>query len=48
MTIWAGPKGSPTHMESKFSEGGNVFTGRWILGPDFPGSGYEFTVTKVK
>lgn len=48
ITIWAGPKGSPTHMEGKVSEDGSTFSGRWIHGTDFPGTGYEFTGTRVR
>lgn len=47
VTTWAGPKGTATHMEGKVSEDRNTFTGRWINGPEVPGSGYEFTSTRV-
>ena len=43
-TIWGGFVGSPASFKGRFSDGRNTITGRW----DWPGGGYEATMTRVK
>ena len=44
ITIWGGYVGSPANFKDKFSEDGNIITGRW----EWPRGGYDATVTRVK
>src|SRR5258706_11042959 len=44
LTIWGGVKGSPAKYEGKFTDNGNVNSGRWT----WPGGGYESTMTRVR
>ena len=44
LTIWWGEKGSPGVFKGTFSADGNSNTGRW----EWPGGGYESTMTRVK
>lgn len=44
LTIWGGEKGSPAFYKGKFSADGNVNSGAW----EWPGGGYESTMTRVK
>lgn len=44
ITIWFGQRGSDNHFKGKFTKDGNSFSGAW----EWPGGGYEATVTKIK
>jgi hypothetical protein len=44
LMIWGGEKGSPAFYQGKFSADGNVNSGAW----QYPGGGYESTMTRVK
>ena len=44
LTIWGGFVGSPANFKGKFSDDHNTITGRW----EWPGGGYEVTMTKAK
>jgi hypothetical protein len=43
-TIWGGEVGSPASFKGRFSDDRNTITGRW----EWPGGGYEATMTRVK
>jgi hypothetical protein len=43
-TIWGGEVGSPASFMGRFSDDRDTITGRW----EWPGGGYEATMTKVK
>ncbi|RZQ61958.1 hypothetical protein [Amycolatopsis suaedae] len=42
LTVWGGPKGSPAFSRAEFDAGRTVLSGAW----QWPGGGYEFTMTK--
>jgi len=44
LTFWLGARGSTSAFRGKFSDDRNTITGRW----EWPGGGYESTITKVK
>jgi hypothetical protein len=44
LTIWGGFVGSPASFKGKFSDDHNTVAGRW----EWPGGGYEATMTRVK
>ncbi len=44
LTIWGGEAGSPASFKGRFSDDRNTITGRW----EWPGGGYEATMTRVK
>lgn len=44
LTIWGGERGSPAYFKGKFSDDGNTVMGAW----EWPGGGYESTMTRVK
>ena len=43
-TIWVGEVSSPASLKGRFSDDRNTISGRW----EWPGGGYEATMTKVK
>jgi hypothetical protein len=43
-TIWGGEVGSLASFKGRFSDDRNTITGRW----EWPGGGYEATMTRVK
>lgn len=43
-TNWFGDAGSPNHYKGNFSEDRNTLIGQW----EWPGGGYEATMTRVK
>jgi len=44
ITIWGGERGSPAHFKGRFSEDRRKISGAW----EWPGGGYEATMTKVR
>lgn len=44
LTIWGGYVGSPASFKGNFSDDHNTVAGRW----EWPGGGYEATMTRVK
>ncbi len=44
MTIWFGPKGSPSAYKGEWSDDGNTLRGEW----QWPGGGYKETMTRQK
>jgi hypothetical protein len=44
LAIWGGFVGSPASFKGKFSDDRNTVAGRW----EWPGGGYEATMTRVK
>jgi hypothetical protein len=44
LTIWGGYVGSPASFKGEFSDDHNTVAGRW----EWPGGGYEATMTRVK
>jgi hypothetical protein len=44
LTIWFGPKGSPSVYRGQWSDHGNTLAGAW----EWPGGGYKETMTRLE